>query len=365
MSDTARRRRTGTAASNGHRRGRLEELSDGIVPAARRVAGALPVPPLPTRRSLRRLQRQLPNQAMMATGQLAMALRNLTGRDVIDLETLQDVMSLAYRAQAVRAAHARGEWAVDEFGFDRDWTEIIVPIARLLYRKYWRVETSGLENVPRRGGALLVSNHAGVLPFDGAMIKVAVLDATDRHARALIATFFGGLPGVSWLLRRTGQTLGHPADSDRLLRRGELVLVFPEGVKGTGKAWSERYQLRRFGRGGFVETAIRSGVPIIPISVVGSEETYPMLADIKPIADLLGWPYFPITPTFPLLGPLGVIPLPSKWRITVHPPVRTDEMDSATARDPSQVMAISDQVRDTIQAGIAEDLKERVRTFRG
>jgi len=315
--------------------------------------------------SLATLRRELPMAAMSATGTLAMRLRELTGRDVIDLESLQEVISLAYRIADVRAKHQAGQYDVDDFGFDREWTEMLLPIFRLLYKRYWRVETTGVHVVPSKGPALLVSNHSGVLPYDGAMIKVAVFDATERHARALVASWFGGLPMLSWFLRRTGQTLGHPDDSLRLLRSGELVLVFPEGVKGTGKPWGERYRLRRFGRGGFVEVALRAGVPIIPISVVGSEEIYPMIADARPVAALFGMPYFPITPTWPWLGPLGLVPLPSKWRIRFHEPVRTDEYGAAAAEDPSVVMRISDEVRDTIQAGLLEDLIIRRGVFRG
>jgi 1-acyl-sn-glycerol-3-phosphate acyltransferase len=317
------------------------------------------------RSPLRELQKELPIKAMTATGTLAMRLRDLTGRDVIDLESMQEVMSLAYRAAEVRAKHRKSQYDVDEFGFDREWTEMLLPVFRILYKRYWRVETTGVHVVPSTGPALLVSNHAGVLPYDGAMIKVAVFDATERHARALIASWFGGLPVLSWLLRRTGQTLGHPDDSLRLLRSGELVLVFPEGVKGTGKPWSERYKLRRFGRGGFAELALRAGVPIIPVSVVGSEEIYPMVADIRPLAALFGMPYFPITPTWPLLGPLGLIPLPSKWRIRFHEPIPTDGYGSKSADDPSLVMRISDEVRDTIQAGLVDELMIRRTMFRG
>jgi 1-acyl-sn-glycerol-3-phosphate acyltransferase len=302
---------------------------------------------------------------MGATGALALRLREITGRDVIDLESIQEVVSLAYRAAEVRAAHRQGRYEVDEFGFDREWTEVLLPVFRLIYKRYWRVETTGVHVVPSRGPALLVSNHAGVLPFDGAMIKVAVFEATERHARALIASWFGGLPVLSWLLRRTGQTLGHPDDSLRLLRRGELVLVFPEGVKGTGKPWSERYRLRRFGRGGFAELALRARVPIIPVSVVGSEEIYPMLADIRPLAALFGMPYFPVTPTWPLLGPLGLVPLPSKWRIRFHEPIDTSRFGPGAADDPSLVMRVSDQVRDTIQAGLVDELMLRRTVFRG
>ncbi|MDQ6692569.1 MAG: 1-acyl-sn-glycerol-3-phosphate acyltransferase, partial [Candidatus Dormibacteraeota bacterium] len=167
----------------------------------------------------------------------------------------------------------------------------------------------------------------------------------------------------SWFLRRTGQTVGHPEDAHRLLERDELVLVFPEGVKGTGKGWPNRYRLRRFGRGGYVETAIRARAPIVPISVVGSEEIYPMIADLSGIAGALRLPYFPLTPTFPLLGPLGLLPLPSKWRIQFHDPIRTDLCAPADAEDQRMVMTLNDHVRDTIQAGILENLKLRKGVF--
>jgi 1-acyl-sn-glycerol-3-phosphate acyltransferase len=164
---------------------------------------------------------------------------------------------------------------------------------------------------------------------------------------------------LSWFLRRTGQTVGHPDDTRRLLERDELVLVFPEGVRGTGKSFKDRYRLRRFGRGGFVATAIRSGAPIIPVSVVGSEEIYPMVADLAPLARFLGLPYFPITPTWPWLGPLGMIPLPSKWRIQFHAPIHVEKHPPEAANDNNLVMAIADEVRDTIQQGIYDNLKRR------
>lgn len=254
---------------------------------------------------------------------------------------------------------------VDEFGFDQEYTEAWLPIFRWIYERYWRVQTSGVENLPAEGAALLVSNHAGVLPWDGAMIKTAILEEHEqpRHARALVASFFFEMPVLAWFLRRTGQTVGHPDDAHRLLERGELVLVFPEGVKGTGKGWPNRYRLRRFGRGGYVETAIRARAPIIPVSVVGSEEIYPMIADLAPLARALGLPYFPITPLFPLLGPLGVIPLPSRWRIHFHEPVRTDLCAPAEADDQRLVMSLSDHVRDVIQQGLLEGVRLRKGTF--
>ncbi len=373
------------AASNGHRPVRKADLQQVATSSRRPVPAVAPSPPrwftrpsrsslppvpslsaltalLPTRR-ISALRHDLPATAMAATGMLALRLRELTGRDLMDLESLQELMSVYYRMAAVREEHKNNHYGIDDFGFDREWTEALMPIFRVVARRYWRVEVEGTENIPTSGGALLVSNHAGVLPWDGAMIKVAVFDAVDRHARALIASWFGELPVASWFLRRTGQTLGHPDDTLRLLRAGEMVLVFPEGVRGTGKPWSERYRLRRFGRGGFVDVAARARVPIIPISVVGSEETYPMLADLQSVAQLLGMPYFPITPTWPLLGPLGLLPLPSKWRITFHAPVSVGDGDGAL--DPASTMQLADFIRTTIQDGVVENLKQRQRVFRG
>lgn len=272
---------------------------------------------------------------------------------------------LDFAGRQLELARRGPDAELDDFGFDREWTESMQPAFEWIYRNYWHVQTAGIEHVPAEGRALLVANHAGVLPWDGAMIKTAIFaeHPHPRHARALVANFFFGTPFLGRFLRRTGQTVGHPDDIRRLLARDELVLVFPEGVKGTGKPYRERYRLRRFGRGGFVQSAIRSRAPIIPISVVGSEDIYPMLADAPLIARLSGMPYFPITPTFPWLGPLGVVPLPSNWSIRFHPPVRTDLLPSEDADDQNAVMTISDQVRETIQRGIYEGLRERRRTY--
>ena len=322
--------------------------------------GARPRIRLP--KAIRDLRRNGPLAALEGLVRLSAALRDLTGREVIDLASMMAIVQFFHQ----QAEMGRREWyEVDEFGFDPEWTESLLPVFRWLYHSYWRVETTGIKNVPAGGRALLVANHAGVLPWDGAMIKTALLEehSTPRHARALVANFFFQLPFFSWFLRRTGQTVGHPEDSLRLLAADQLVLVFPEGVKGTGKGWSERYRLQRFGRGGYVESAIRARAPIIPISVVGSEEIYPMIADLQPLARLVGMPYFPVTPTFPILGPLGLVPLPSKWRIQFHEPVRTDLCAAEDADDRRLVMTLSDRVRDSIQAGLVENLKLRKGTF--
>ena len=269
-----------------------------------------------------------------------------------------------------RAAHARGQRAgastTDEFGFDREWTETWLPLFTWIYKSWWRVSTIGIENVPSEGRALLVSNHAGVLPYDGAMIRTALYvdHPAKLHARALVLDGLMSMPFASWFIRRTGNTLANTRDAELLLRRDQPVLVFPEGAKGTGKPYAERYRLRRFGRGGFAEIAMRTGSPIIPISVVGSEEIHPMLGDIAPLAKMLGLPYLPVTPTFPALGPLGLVPLPSSWIIEFHEPIPTDHL-SGDAGDPAAVLALSDQVRGVIQDGVYANLERRGSVFAG
>jgi 1-acyl-sn-glycerol-3-phosphate acyltransferase len=314
-------------------------------------------------KTIRRLQRRAPMYAMRGLSELSARLKQVTGRDVIDLNRVMAVVQFAYKQREL--AQRGPDYAVDDFGFDPQWTESFLSVFSVLYRDYWRVETTGIEHVPASGRAMLVANHAGVLPWDATMIKTAVFaeHSQPRHVRALVASTFMGMPALSWFLRRTGQTIGHPDDTRRLLENDELVLVFPEGVRGTGKTFADRYRLRRFGRGGFVANAIRTGAPIIPISVVGSEEIYPMVADIAPLARFLRLPYFPITPFWPWLGPLGAIPLPSKWRIQFHAPVHVEVHPPSAADDQNLVMALSDEVRDTIQHGIYDNLKLRRGVF--
>ena len=320
-------------------------------------------PSLRLPKQVRRLQRRAPMYALQGLSELSTRLKELTGHDVIDLNRIMGFVQFLYKQQEL--AQRGPDYVVDDFGFDAQWTESFLSAFMVLYRDYWRVETTGVENVPARGRALLVANHAGVLPWDGTMIKTAVFaeHPHPRHVRALVASLFLGMPVLSWFLRRTGQTVGHPDDTRRLLERDELVLVFPEGVRGTGKNFKDRYRLRRFGRGGFVSTAIRSRSPIIPVSVVGSEEIYPMVADLAPIAKFLGLPYLPVTPFWPWLGPLGLIPLPSKWRIHFHPAIHVEEHPPEAADDQNLVMALADEVRDTIQQGVYDNLRMRRSVF--
>lgn len=340
-----------------------EELERRRAAAELVSADALPVPVRELSsisREIPRLARQLPQ----ALGGLLEAVRDGEAAEALASALRETVDFLAVQREFAERAR-RGEIEVDDFGFDREWTETLLPLFDVLYRYWWRVKTFGIEHVPGRGRALLVSNHSGVLPYDGAMIRVAIYEEhpARRHARALILNQLFAMPVASWFLRRTGNTLAHPADAERLLRRDELVLVFPEGAKGTGKLYRERYRLRRFGRGGFVQVALRTRSPIIPVSVVGGEEIHPMIADLQPLARLLGVPYLPVTPTFPWLGPLGVIPIPSSWIIEFHDPLCVDEYPPDAAEDAALVMQLSDRVRDTIQRGLYRNLERRGSVF--
>ncbi|MBT2231852.1 acyltransferase family protein [Nonomuraea sp. NEAU-A123] len=243
-----------------------------------------------------------------------------------------------------------GDYEVDEFGYDAELTDkVLLELIRPLYHRWFRVETVDLKNVPDEGGALVVANHSGTLPVDALMMQVALHDEAERPLRLLGADLVYQLPMLAHLSRKTGHTLACREDADRLLRKGELVGVFPEGFKGVGKPFSERYKLQRFGRGGFVASAIRAGVPILPTAIVGAEEIYPKIGDLPSLARLLGLPYLPITPLFPLLGPLGLVPLPSKWMIQFGEPIRTDEYDASDADDPVLVFNLTDHVREVIQ----------------
>ena len=258
-----------------------------------------------------------------------------------------------------------GAYEVDDFGFDPELTDsVFYPTLRVLYKDWFRTEVFGIENVPDTGSALIVGNHSGTLALDAMMLSVALNDKhpRDRHLRLLGADLVFRVPVLSELARKSGATVACNPDAERLMSGGELVGVFPEGFKGIGKRYSDRYKLQRFGRGGFVSAALRTGTPIVPAAIVGAEEIYPILADLKPLARLLGLPYFPVTPTFPWLGPLGLVPLPSKWLIQFCPPIPTAHL-TEHADDPMVVYNLADQVRETIQAALHTLLEKRPDPF--
>jgi 1-acyl-sn-glycerol-3-phosphate acyltransferase len=261
-----------------------------------------------------------------------------------------------------------GDYRVDEFGFDPHFNAALVrPALKVFFTSWFRTEVSGIDNLPANGAALVVANHAGVLPFDGLMASVAVHDEHPAHRdlRLLAADMVFDLPMIGQAARKAGHTMACAADAHRLLAAGELAAVFPEGYKGLGKRFKDRYKLQRFGRGGFVSAALRAKAPIVPCSIVGSEEIYPMLADIKLLARLFGLPYFPITPLFPLAGAAGLVPLPSKWHIAFGEPISTADYADADADDPMVTFELTDRVRETIQQTLYRLLAGRRNTFLG
>jgi 1-acyl-sn-glycerol-3-phosphate acyltransferase len=247
--------------------------------------------------------------------------------------------------------------------YDPLLVETVLPLALPLYEWYWRVEVRGIENIPAEGAAILAANHSGTIPIDGAMLKIAVLKEHGRNPWLLAADLAFRIPGFGDFLRRSGNARADRDETARLLDAGELVGVFPEGFKGIGKGWSKRYQVQRFGRGGFVEVAIASGAPIIPVAIIGAEEAFPMIANLSGLARRLGLPYLPITPTFPLLGPLGMIPLPSKWIIAIGEPIPTVQHSPDAVEDQQLVLEITEDVRQRVQRMLIDNLGRRRRAF--
>ena len=273
---------------------------------------------------------------------------------------------VANAAEFVRR-RAAGEHEVDpESGFDPELNRaVLMPAARALYRGWFKVKMRGLQHVPSDGPALVVANHSGVLPLDALMLQVGILDEhpARRNLRLLSADLVYSVPLLGRIARASGHVPANPAEAERLLATGELVGVFPEGFKGIGKPFRDRYRLQRFGRGGFARLALRQGIPLVPCAIVGAEEIYPMVADWTEVAARLRLPYFPITPLFPWLGPLGAIPLPSNWLIEFCDPVRTDGFTPDQPEDDDVISELADKVKDTIATKIDELLAERGPAF--
>jgi len=269
------------------------------------------------------------------------------------------------RAVERAARRLDGDYREDEWGFDEEFADLVLPFLDFLYDRWWRVRTLGAANVPGHGRALMVANHAGILPWDATMISMGLLreHPLPRYPRFLVLDWAFSLPWVSVAIRKVGGVAASPFNALRLLEQDELVAVFPEGVKGSGKPFRERYRLQRFGRGGFVELALRTGAPIVPVAVVGSEEIYPKLGEAPPLARAIGAPFFPLTPLFPWLGPAGVVPLPSRWLIEFCEPISTAHHGPDAADDRSLVLELSEQVRETIQAKLLENVVRRGPAF--
>lgn len=260
------------------------------------------------------------------------------------------------RTRLSRLTPPVNEYGVDPFGFDLDYALAAIAPLLWLYKRYFRVEVHGIERVPAEGRVLLVANHSGQLPFDAAMLGLSLLVERDppRVLRALVEKWVPTLPFFSTILARLGQVVGTPDNCRRLLAADEAILVFPEGVKGLNKPWSERYHLQRFGRG-FMRLALEAGAPIVPIAVVGAEEQAPALADLRPLARLLSMPAFPVTPT------ILPFPLPARHRLWFGEPLRFE--GSAEAEDPEIDLKVQ-QVRDAVAALVAKGLDARQGIFR-
>ncbi len=257
--------------------------------------------------------------------------------------------------------------AVDEFGYDPRFAEHVAPLLSFLYERYFRVSLRGMSNLPSGGRALLVANHSGTLPLDAAMIMVGVQrERPERLVRPLVEDFVFHSPVLGTLLRRIGGVRANFDNAERLLMAGQLAAVFPEGIQGVGKRFRERYRLQRFGRGGFVKLALKTRAPIVPVAVVGAEETYPLLGKVSWFSRAMGIPFIPITPTFPWFGPVGAVPLPSKWTITVGQPIYVHErFGSQDWTNRILVNKVAEQVRSTIQIMVDESLRARRSVFFG
>lgn len=319
--------------------------------AARRLAGAKPAADIRIGRMERELSRLkaelLAAEARGGDGLLvALARVAQSGARSLSWETLGRLQSALYFAW-----HSQ---SVDEYGYDPEFAATLRPLFDFLYSVWWRVETAGVDRIPATGPGIVVANHSGVLPYDGAMVKLAIRQhhPARRECRMLMLDMFALLPFLQPMLTKHGEVRANPDNAERLLRQGQLIGVFPEGVKGVGKYFRERYRLARFGRGGFVRLALRTGAPLIPTAVVGAEEIHPVVARADWFGRWFGFPYFPITPTFPWMGLLGFVPLPTKWSIDFGEPVLLDEYGPEDADNPILVNRISEEIRATLQAMI-------------
>jgi len=277
-----------------------------------------------------------------------------------ELLTLDMLLRLATRSRLRRRS-----LVVDAFGYDPVEARRREPLVALLVEKWFRTEVRGVESIPEEGPALVVANHAGAIPFDGLVLSYAVRrnHPRRRDVRWLAENEAHHFPFFGVWMARLGAVRACPENAQALLERGQVVGVFPEGNTALRKTYGERYRLRRFGRGGVVKLALRTGVPIVPAAIVGGEETYPLLWRTGWFADWLGVPFLPVTPFFPLLGPIGLVPLPVRWRIAFGAPMRLD-LPPAAADDTAVVSRINEQVRSAVQALLAELLGRRRGVFR-
>jgi 1-acyl-sn-glycerol-3-phosphate acyltransferase len=251
---------------------------------------------------------------------------------------------------------------VDDFGLDPTYEASLRPFFEKVLRGYFRAEIEGVEHIPALGRAILVCNHSGALPWDGIMLRTALRlhHAAQRELRWLVEDHVFHAPFLGTFVNRIGAVRACQENAERLLSREELVAVFPEGIKGIAKPYSERYKLQRFGRGGYVRLALRTGAPVIPVAIVGAEETYPLLYKVNAFSKSVGLPFIPVTPTFPWLGPLGMAPLPSRWRISIGAPIREiGRHEAEVAKDEVLVHELNECARAAVRGLLDQALKQR------
>lgn len=337
---------------------RVQALTPGYTP-----------PPFSPRRLLEMVEQNLDRFSPADRLGILKRLRSAVNEDVLDVETWKGLWyminySLEYQADVVKRRF-KGEFDTDEWGLDWEFMEAVRPFLSFLYNIYWRVDAKGLENVPDGGRALLVSNHSGQLPWDSLMVGMAVMSQhpSQRLVRSMYGSWMASVPFLPAFLDKLGQTVSTVPNGIRLLEQDELVAVYPEGHKGLGKVFRSRYKLASFGRGGFIKAALKTGAPIIPVSVVGAEETYLSLVRSQILADAAGLPFFPISPTFPWLGFVGLIPLPTRWHIDFGEAIPMDGYEPATAESLPLVAELAEQIRGVVQEMVNKRLAERRSVF--
>lgn len=333
----------------------LEARLDGL------IRGATDEPPPPT------LREQFESAAQKMAARLSVPVERPGGGAGAG-EAVRELMSSDYYLrQWGRFGMRNRSEDVDDFGLDPKYEARLVPVIEFLYRRYFRVETEGIDHIPGSGRCLVVANHSGTLPLDGMMLRAALrLDhPSARELRWLAEDFVFYLPFVGAFMNRIGAVRACQENAERLLRQSSLVAVFPEGVKGIGKLYRDRYRLQRFGRGGFIRLALRTQTPVVPCAIVGAEEAAPLLYRVEGVSKLLGLPYVPVTPTFPALGPLGLLPAPTKWQIVFGEPMHFEGYGPEAADDHVLVGRLSERVRATIQRLVDAGLARRQSVWLG
>jgi 1-acyl-sn-glycerol-3-phosphate acyltransferase len=278
------------------------------------------------------------------------------------MKAARDVVTLDYFTRKENKDEIAIEQVnIDEFGYDQRFFNNVRGLYEFLYYKYFKTSIRGISNIPSEGKFIFVSNHGGAFPLDGIMLKITLLNevSSGRDIRFLIEDYIYHLPFAGVFMNRIGGVRACRENAERLLKKGIDIAVFPEGIQGISKLYKDRYKIQRFGRGGVIKLAIKNRTPIIPVAIVGAEDSFPVVFKIKRFANLFGIPYIPVTYTFPWFGPLGLIPLPSKWMIQFGEPLRLDKLKPEDAENTALVYGYNESLRNTIQVMINELLSLR------